>query len=60
MWILILKWICFIVVCLDSIAYIIDHTKSEEPKKFSQLLGLLVGIAMRVYLLYGTYTCWIK
>ena len=52
-----LKWFSFILVCLDTIGYIIDKTKSM--KSIGNLTGFLVGIACRVFVLYGTATCWL-
>ena len=53
----VLKWICFLLVCLDVVGYVIE--KSNNIKCFSNLLGLLIGIAARVFVLYGTATCWL-
>lgn len=61
---IILKWICFILVCLDVINYIIkqaDKTKNESSSssKAGRFVGFLLGIASRVYVLYGTATYWL-
>ena len=54
---MILKWICFILVCLDTVSYIVTQgSKSDGAAKF---IGLCVGIAARVYVLYGTASCWL-
>lgn len=62
---MILKWFCFILVCLDTVAYIIngaDKIKEEykTSNKIGRLVGLCAGIAARVYVLYGTGTCWLS
>lgn len=57
MWLMILKWICFILVCFDVMAYIIN--KSKEIKDAAGLIGILIGTAARVFVLYGTLTCWL-
>ena len=61
---MVLKWFCFILVCLDTVAYIInqaDKIKSYNgtASKVSGCIGLFVGIAARVYVLYGAGTCWL-
>lgn len=48
---IVLKWFCFILVCLDVLSYIID--KATQIKSFAGMLGLITGIAARVYVLYG-------
>ena len=53
----VLKWICFILVCLDTVGYIIE--KVENMDSVGHLIGLLIGIACRVFVLYGTATCWL-
>lgn len=57
MWLVILKCFCFILVCLDTIGYIMDA--SGRVKNFVNLFGFMVGIAARVFLLYGVLTYWI-
>lgn len=52
-----LKWICFLLVCLDVVGYVIE--KGKELDSFGNLIGLLIGIAARVFVLYGTATCWL-
>lgn len=61
---MVLKWICFILVCLDVVSYIItqaDNIKNTEKTsgRVTKFLGLCVGIAARVYVLCGTATCWL-
>lgn len=55
---IILKWICFILVCFDNVTYIITKANSKS-KGLAFLIGLLLGIAARVFVLYGTATCWL-
>lgn len=52
-----LKWVCFLLVCFDVVAYVLN--KSNEIDDNTELIGLLIGIAMRVFVLYGTLTCWL-
>ena len=54
---IVLKWICFILVCIDVVGYIIE--KAGDMKSIASLIGLLLGIAARVFVLYGTLTCWL-
>ncbi len=54
---IVLKWICFILVCLDTVGYIIEGAKDIE--NIGSLIGLLLGIAARVFVLYGALTCWL-
>ena len=62
---MILKWICFILVCLDVVGYIIegaDRIKGEykTSSKLGRFIGLCTGIAARVYVLYGAGTYWLS
>lgn len=57
MWLVILKWICFLIVCIDTVAYIVS--KTDKLNDGTVVVGLLIGIAMRVFVLYGTATCWL-
>lgn len=63
MWLMILKWICFILVCTDVVAYIIGIAnkpiKESSGSKLGSLVGLFAGIAARVFVLYGALTCWL-
>ena len=59
-----LKWISFILVCLDTVSYIIGQAARIESKfkvsdKIGGIIGLCLGIAARVYVLYGAGTCWL-
>lgn len=54
---MVLKWICFILVCLDTVVYIAKTPNRVE--NIGGLIGFLAGIAARVYVLYGTATCWL-
>lgn len=53
---LVLKWICFIIVCLDVVAYLGD--KLEQKADNVTTIGIFLGILARIYVLYGAYTCW--
>lgn len=53
---IVLKWICFILVCLDTLGYIIEQS---EKKGIDYFIGLCLGIAARVYVLYGTVAYWL-
>lgn len=54
---IVLKWICFILVCLDVVTYIIKQGK--EMDGIGNFIGLCLGIAARVYVLYGTAAYWL-
>ena len=54
---IVLKWICFILVCLDTVGYIIK--KGSEINGVASLIGLCLGIAARVYVLYGAAAYWL-
>ena len=54
---IVLKWICFILICIDVVGYIIE--KARDMDSIASLIGLLLGIAARVFVLYGTLTCWL-
>ena len=54
---IVLKWICFIFVCINVVGYIIEKARNMES--VASLIGLLLGIAIRVFVLYGTLTCWL-
>lgn len=56
----ILKWICFVIVCIDVIAYILDFGNGKrEINGASTIFGMLIGVAARVFVLYGAATCWL-
>lgn len=54
---MVLKWICFILVCMDTIAYIIERGKRLNG--VGSLIALCLGIAARVYVLYGATAYWL-
>lgn len=59
---MVLKWICFILVCLDTVGYIIeqaDRIRNEYESKVGRFIGLCLGIAARVYVLYGAAAYWL-
>lgn len=55
----IFKWICFIIVCLDTVAYIMEFGTGKRKKGFASFVGMLGGIGARCFVLYGTLTCWL-
>lgn len=55
---IVLKWICFILVCLDSIAYVCDKVEVSKGD-LAKVIGLILGIFARAFVLYGTATCWL-
>ena len=56
----IIKWVCFILICLDVIFdYIIQKSINGNVHNIPSLIGFMVGIAARVFVLYGTLTCWV-
>lgn len=60
----ILKWLCFILVCLDVLfSYFLEKAVGirleKNSKKLGSLIGLLLGMAARIFVLYGTATCWL-
>ena len=52
-----LKWICFLFVCGDVLAYILE--RAQHIDEWEVVVGLCIGIAMRCFVLYGTLTCWL-
>ena len=61
---IVLKWICFILVCLDTVSYIIEqadrmNSEHKPSTKVGRLVGLCLGIAARVYVLYGAAAYWL-
>lgn len=56
---LVLKWICFLIVCLDSISYVLEFGEGKHGKGFSVVIGLVFGVIARVIVLYGTVTTWL-
>ncbi len=56
----IFKWICFIVVCLDLVSHILEFSEEKrKPKNISSFIGMMLGIVMRVFLLYGACRYWV-
>lgn len=60
----ILKLFCFILACDGLIYYIADVVDSIDSAKTTRIkvaraLGLSIGIAARVFTLYGAATCWV-
>ena len=60
----ILKWFCFILVCTDTVMYVISQiVKNKSNTKMSKIIGnsigLIIGILARVFVLYGAATCWL-
>lgn len=53
----IIKWICFILVCLDCAVGVVE--KSSTIRNIGGIVGMLLGIVARVFVLYGTATCWL-
>lgn len=53
----VLKWICFILVCLDTLSYFAE--KFNDVKNVATFIGLLLGTAARVFVLYNTATHWL-
>ena len=61
---MVLKCICFILVCLDTVSYIVEQAyrigkERDTYGKICRFLGLCVGIAARVYVLYGACVYWL-
>lgn len=60
----ILKWLCFILVCTDTIVYTITQMiRTKSDTKITKIIGnsiaLIIGILARVFVLYGATTCWL-
>lgn len=59
----IIKWFCFVLVCLDLIKYVSDKLKQADTTVISERLGasigITIGILARTFLLYGAATCWL-
>lgn len=53
---IVIKWISFILVCLDTLSYMIDGTKKEGTASF---VGLCIGSAARAYVLCNTVIYWL-
>ena len=54
---MVLKWICFILVCLDTVSYIVEQANNLDG--VASFMGLYFGIAARVYVLYGAAAYWL-
>ena len=59
-----LNWICFILICLDVISYIMDNGSNIEKtndmsNRIAKFIGLCTGVAARVYVLYNTINYWL-
>lgn len=60
MGIVILKWIVFIVICvLDFIGYVMEKFNDEEHKSIANVVGIICGMMVRLYILYILYTRWL-
>lgn len=62
MYMAVLKWICFIIVFFDFVSYVVDKAKTECDSKAGRVgtfIGMSIGIAARIFVLYGTATCWL-
>lgn len=55
----VLNWVCFILVCTDVVGYIANKARDEKCRGFVCLIGVLIGIAARVYVLFNTATYWL-
>ena len=55
---IVLKWICFILVCFDTLGYVRDRLENSEDE-WAYYLGMYLGIAARVYVLCGAATYWV-
>lgn len=53
----IIKWICFIFVCLDCAVGVVE--RSSTIRNIGGIVGILLGIIARAFVLYGTATCWL-
>ena len=53
----IIKWICFIIVCSDTLSYIL--MQADKELDVGGAIGTLFGIVARVYVLYNTVTYWL-
>lgn len=57
MFVSVLKWICFIIIFLDAVGYII--TSVDKVENIPTLIGLCIGVAARAYVLYGACAYWV-
>ena len=51
------KWICFILICTDTISYVTRWANKVD--NVGTLIGLMTGIVARVCALYGTAAYWV-
>ena len=56
---IIIKYICFIFLCLDSLNYFLENMSNDHIHQSSYFLGLILGVIGRLYALYGTYNYWL-
>ena len=61
---IVLKWICFLVVCIDVIKYIVEQTiriiiECKISGKAGGFIWVCLGIAVRVSVLYGIAVYWL-
>lgn len=56
---ILIKWICFIFLCSDSLSYFFQAIADERINKNSYFLGFVLGVIGRLYALYGTYNYWL-
>ena len=54
---IVLKWICFILVCLEALAYVAIGLLTI--KSVGSFIGLLIGAASRIFVLYGAAAYWL-
>lgn len=52
-----LKLACFMLVIVDTVRWLIEA--AEDLDSIGKILGFLLGIAARAFVLYGTTTCWL-
>lgn len=61
---MVLKWICFTLICGDVVGYIISSFEDikdcvELSSKICRFIGIVLGIAARIFVLCGTATGWL-
>lgn len=56
---IVLKWFCFILVCADTVSYMMSKMAKNKSKAIGISIGLIIGILARIFVLYGTATCWL-
>ena len=54
----IIKWISFGVAVLDLLSYVSEKFRSSQLK-LSKVVGVTIGIYLRIYILYGALIYWI-